>query len=58
MTDVERTPEELLEGVPDFPFLAHYREVDGLRLAHRDEGEGAPWSSCTASRLGRFCGGT
>jgi haloalkane dehalogenase len=42
MTDVERTPEERLEGLPDFPFQAHYREVDGLRVAHRDEGEGAP----------------
>jgi len=42
MTDVERTPEERLEGLPDFPFEARYREVDGLRLAHRDEGEGAP----------------
>jgi haloalkane dehalogenase len=42
MMEVERTPEELLQGLPDFPFQAHYREVDGLRLAHRDEGEGAP----------------
>jgi haloalkane dehalogenase len=42
MTDIERTPEERLEGLPDFPFRAHYREVEGLRLAHRDEGEGAP----------------
>jgi haloalkane dehalogenase len=42
MTEVERTPEEHLQGLPDFPFQAHYREVDGLRLAHRDEGEGAP----------------
>jgi haloalkane dehalogenase len=42
MTDAVRTPEELLEGLPDFPFRAHYREHDGLRLAHLDEGEGAP----------------
>ena len=42
MTDVVRTPEEALEGLPDFPFASHYREVDGLRLAHLDEGEGAP----------------
>jgi haloalkane dehalogenase len=42
MTEIERTPEERLEGLPDFPFRAHYREVEGLRLAHRDEGEGAP----------------
>ncbi|HWX74119.1 MAG TPA: haloalkane dehalogenase, partial [Solirubrobacteraceae bacterium] len=37
-----RTPEEALEGLPDFPFAARYREVDSLRLAHRDEGDGAP----------------
>ena len=42
MTDAVRTPEELLEGLPDFPFDSHYRELDGLRLAHLDEGEGAP----------------
>jgi haloalkane dehalogenase len=42
MSEVVRTPEEALEGLPDFPFAAHYREVDGLRLAHLDEGEGAP----------------
>ena len=35
-------PEEALQGLPDFPFAAHYREVDGLRLAHIDEGDGAP----------------
>jgi haloalkane dehalogenase len=42
MTDAVRTPDELLEGLPDFPFESHYRELDGLRLAHLDEGEGAP----------------
>jgi haloalkane dehalogenase len=42
MADAVRTPEETLEGLPDFPFAAHYRDVDGLRLAHVDEGEGAP----------------
>jgi haloalkane dehalogenase len=42
VSDVVRTPEELLEGLPDFPFAAHYRELDGLRLAHIDEGVGAP----------------
>ena len=40
MTDAVRTPEELLQGLPDFPFDPHYREVEGLRLAHLDEGEG------------------
>jgi haloalkane dehalogenase len=42
MTDAHRTPDELLEGLPDFPWQPGYREVDGLRLAHIDEGEGAP----------------
>ncbi|GAC1437165.1 MAG: haloalkane dehalogenase [Solirubrobacteraceae bacterium] len=42
MTDAVRTPDELLEGLPDFPFAACYRERDGLRLAHIDEGEGKP----------------
>jgi haloalkane dehalogenase len=42
VTDTTRTPDELLEGLPDFPFAARYREVDGLRLAHIDEGEGPP----------------
>ncbi len=42
MTDVVRTPEVALEGLPDFPFVSHYREVDGLRLAHLDEGDGPP----------------
>jgi haloalkane dehalogenase len=42
MTDAVRTPEEALEGLPGFPFRASYREVDGLRLAHIDEGDGAP----------------
>ncbi len=42
MPAIVRTPEEALEGLPDFPFVSHYREVDQLRLAHLDEGEGAP----------------
>jgi haloalkane dehalogenase len=42
MTDAVRTPDELLQGLPDFPFEPHYRELDGLRLAHIDEGTGAP----------------
>lgn len=40
--DAVRTPDELLEGLPDYPFESHYREIDGLRLAHLDEGEGDP----------------
>jgi haloalkane dehalogenase len=40
--DALRTPDEVLEGLPDYPFESRYREVDGLRLAHLDEGEGKP----------------
>jgi haloalkane dehalogenase len=40
--EVVRTPEERLEGLPDFPFQPSYREIDGLRLAYLDEGEGRP----------------
>jgi haloalkane dehalogenase len=39
---VFRTPEERLQGLPDFPFESRYEEVDGLRLAYLDEGEGQP----------------
>jgi haloalkane dehalogenase len=42
MDDVVRIDEDALEGLPDFPFQANYREVEGLRLAHIDEGQGAP----------------
>jgi haloalkane dehalogenase len=42
VTDPIRTPDELTEGLPEFPFAAHYRDFDGLRLAHLDEGQGAP----------------
>lgn len=37
-----RTPDERFAGLPDFPFAPQFREWDGLRLAHLDEGEGAP----------------
>ena len=40
MTDAIRTPDELTQGLPDFPFEPHYREVDGFRVAHLDEGDG------------------
>ena len=40
--EATRTPEERFEGLPDFPFEPHYREVDGLRLAYLDEGDGEP----------------
>jgi haloalkane dehalogenase len=40
--DAVRTPDERLEGLPDYPFESSYRELEGLRLAHLDEGEGQP----------------
>ena len=42
MSDVYRTPDERFDGLPDFDFQPRYREIDGLRLAHLDEGEGKP----------------
>ena len=42
MTDAIRTPDELLEELPGFSWQPRYREVEGLRLAHVDEGAGAP----------------
>jgi haloalkane dehalogenase len=42
MTDAIRTPDELLADLPEFPFQPRFRQHDGLRLAHLDEGEGAP----------------
>jgi haloalkane dehalogenase len=42
MTDAIRTPDEVLEGLPDFPFSSAYLDHDGIRLAHLDEGDGPP----------------
>jgi haloalkane dehalogenase len=42
MTEAIRTPDELLAGLPLFPFNSSYRDFDGLRLAHVDVGEGPP----------------
>ena len=42
MTDAVRTPDEALADLPDFPFESKFREYDGLRLAHLDEGDGPP----------------
>ena len=42
MTDAIRTPDVMLEGLPDFPWDPRFRQWDGLRLAHVDEGDGAP----------------
>jgi haloalkane dehalogenase len=37
-----RTPEERFTELPDFPFQPRYRQWQGLRLAHLDEGRGPP----------------
>jgi haloalkane dehalogenase len=42
MSEIARTPDERFEGLPDFPFEPNYRDIDGLRLCHLDEGEGSP----------------
>jgi haloalkane dehalogenase len=42
MTDAIRTPDELLAGLPSFPFESRYREFDGIRLAYLDIGDGPP----------------
>jgi haloalkane dehalogenase len=42
MTDAIRTPDEILTGLPGFPYDSRYREFEGLRLAYLDEGEGPP----------------
>jgi haloalkane dehalogenase len=42
VVDAIRAPDELLDGLPDFPFAPHYRTWEGLRLAHLDEGQGRP----------------
>ena len=42
VTEVFRTPDERFAGVDGFAYEPRYAEVDGLRLARVDEGEGAP----------------
>jgi haloalkane dehalogenase len=39
---VYRTPEERFEGLPQFPFVPHYLDQDGLRMHYLDEGTGDP----------------
>lgn len=36
--EVLRTQEERFAGLPDFPYAAHFQEVEGLRIAFVDEG--------------------
>ena len=40
--EVYRTPEERFGALPGFPYEPHYRDWEGMRLAHVDEGEGSP----------------
>jgi haloalkane dehalogenase len=42
MVEAVRVEVDALAGLPDYPFEPEYREVEGLRLAHLDEGEGSP----------------
>jgi haloalkane dehalogenase len=42
VTAAVRTPDELLTGLPGFPWAPVHRQVGDLRLAHVDEGAGAP----------------
>ena len=38
--DFHRTPDERFAGLPGFPWEPVYREWEGMRLAHLDEGDG------------------
>jgi haloalkane dehalogenase len=40
--EVYRTPEERFDHLPRFPYEPRYRDWEGMRLAHVDEGEGSP----------------
>lgn len=40
--EIFRTPEERFENLPDFPWEPKYRDWNGMRLAHVDEGQGPP----------------
>ena len=42
MTDIFRTPDERFADLPDFDDEPRYAEIDGLRIAYIDEGDGAP----------------
>ena len=35
-------PDPRFEDLPDFPWEPHYRDVDGLRMAHVEDGDGPP----------------
>lgn len=38
--DLYRTPDDRFADVPDFPYDPRYAQVDGLRMAYIDEGDG------------------
>ncbi|MDT7570310.1 MAG: haloalkane dehalogenase, partial [Actinomycetota bacterium] len=40
--DAYRTPDERFDNLPGFPWEPKYRDWEGLRLAHIDEGDGRP----------------
>ena len=40
--DAYRTPDERFEDLPDFPWEPRYRDVNGLRMAHVEDGDGPP----------------
>jgi haloalkane dehalogenase len=42
VTDAIRTPEELFGDLPDFPYAPRFTSFGGFRMAHLDEGAGAP----------------
>jgi haloalkane dehalogenase len=42
VAEVLRTPEERFADLPGFPFEPRYLEIEGIRLARIDEGEGPP----------------
>ena len=42
MPEAFRTPDERFDALPGFPFEPRYTELDGLRIARVDEGDGAP----------------
>jgi len=41
-TEAVRTPDDRFSGLPEFNLEPRFRDLDGLRLAHLDEGEGEP----------------
>lgn len=39
---VVRTPDDYFQNLPDFPYEPHYVEIEGLRMAYVEHGEGDP----------------